>query len=285
MDHQDMCSDFRILLVDDFEVNQKIVRQHLQKGGYTVDLAANGQQAVDAFRQNRYALILMDIDMPVMDGHEAAKSIRNIEKNQLLHAGTNGSTTAKSIPIIAMSGNAAVGDDARSCLPAMDDCICKPFQRAELLQLVKKWILGPQDKMNCKEITGDCRPPEKPLRDPQAPLDLKKALQEFMGKEDILAEVLRSFIADGKEGIQAALEALRAGDYKRIQSKAHKLGGGAANLTAQKLADAAFALENAVQHESLIQVRPLLQKFEQEFCQFENYIRQNAMLSSIKESS
>jgi len=285
MDHQDMCSDIRILLVDDFEVNQKIVRQHLQKGGYTVDLAANGQQAVEAFRQNRYALILMDIDMPVMDGNEAANSIRNIEKNQLPHAGTNGSTTAKSIPIIAMSGNAVVGDDARSSLPAMDDCICKPFQRAELLQIVKKWILGPQDKMNCEEIAGDCRPPDEPLRDPQAPLDLKKALQEFMGKEDILAEVLRSFIADGKEGIQTALEALRAGDYKRIQSQAHKLGGGAANLTAQKLADAAFALENAVQQERLIQVRPLLQKFEQEFCQFENYIRQNAMLPSIKESS
>ena len=71
-----MSSDIRILLVDDFEVNQKIARQHLHKGGYTVDLAANGQQAVEAFKQNRYDLILMDIDMPVIDGYEAANSIR-----------------------------------------------------------------------------------------------------------------------------------------------------------------------------------------------------------------
>jgi CheY-like chemotaxis protein/HPt (histidine-containing phosphotransfer) domain-containing protein len=278
-----MCSDIRILLVDDFEVNQKIARQHLHKGGYTVDLAANGQQAVEAFKQNRYDLILMDIDMPVMDGYEAANSIRKIEENQLPHAGTAGHATAKSIPIIAMSGNAAAGEDAHSSLPGMDDCICKPFRRAELLEIVKKWIAGPQDTMNCKEIAGDCLPPDEPMRDPQAPLDLKKALQEFMGKEGVLADVLRSFVTNGKECIKLAQEALLADDYKRIQSQAHKLGGGAANLTAQKLADAAFALENAVQHEKLFQVRPLLQEFEQEFCHFETYLRQNAMISSIEE--
>ena len=102
-------------------------------------------------------------------------------------------------------------------------------------------------------------------------------------KEGVFAEVLRSFVANGKECIKTAREALDTGDYKRIQSQAHKLGGGAANLTAQKLADAAFALENAAQHEKLIQVRPLLQEFEQEFCQFETYLQQNAVLAPIEE--
>ena len=278
-----MCSDIRILLVDDFEVNRKIARQHLLKGGYTVDLAADGQQAVDAFKQNRYDLILMDIDMPVMDGYEAANSIRKFEQNQLSHAGAAGQANAKSIPIIAMSGNAAIGEDTGLCLPGMDDCICKPFQRAELLEIVEKWIAGPQDTVNSKEIADAGSPPDEPQRDPQAPLDLKQALREFMGKEGVLADVLRSFVENGKECIKTAQDALATGDYKRIQSQAHKLGGGAANLTAQKLADVAFALEDAAQDEKLIQVRPLLQEFEQEFCQFETYLRQNAKLASLEE--
>lgn len=278
-----MCPDIRILLVDDFEVNQKIVRQHLHKVGYTVDLAANGQQAVEAFMQNRYDLILMDIDMPVMNGYEAADSIRKIEKN-LPHAETAGNAAAKSIPIIAMSGNAVADEDARSSLPGMDDSLCKPFQRAELLQIVEKWITVTQPPVHCKEITDACSPLGEPLRAPQAPLDIAQALKEFMGEKNVLADVLESFVANARECIQTAREALFAGDYKRIQSLAHKLGGGAANLTAQKLADVAFALENAVQHEASNEIRPLLQKFEQEFCQFEAYLQQNTMLSSIEES-
>ena len=273
-----MSTDFRILLVDDFEVNQKIARLHLHKGGYEVDLAANGQQAVEAFMQNRYDLILMDIDMPVMDGFEAALSIRSIEKKRM-DAEAGDHSPAGSIPIIAMSGNAAAGDDGHPALPGMDDYIGKPFQRAELLELVEKWIAGPQ----CHKTAEACRPPVEPPAAPEPPLDMVQALTEFMGAKDVLTDVLESFVADGKACIQTAREALLTEEYSRVQSLAHKLGGGAANLTAKKLADAAYVLENAVQEGKINEVRPLLQKLEQEFRQLETYIRQNAVLASKEE--
>lgn len=277
-----MSSDIRILLVDDFEVNQKIARQHLYKGGYKVDLASNGQQAVEAFTQNRYDLILMDIDMPVMDGYEAAGAIRKVEADRAA-ADAPGMATDRHIPIIAMTGNAAAGDDNRPNLPGMDDYICKPFQRTELLELVKNWLEGSQNIKNGND-TGDARQiPDEPQSTLDAPLDITQALAEFMGNKAVLTDVLQSFVADGRECIQNAHEALHTGDCGRIQSLAHKLGGGAANLTANKMAEAAYALENTAQLEETEKIGTLLEKLEHEFCRFESYLEQNAMLDYIEE--
>ena len=277
-----MSSDIRILLVDDFEVNQKIARQHLHKGGYEVDLASNGQQAVEAFAQNRYDLILMDIDMPIMDGYEAAGAIRKIESDRAA-AEVSDLSAGSHIPIIAMSGNAAAGDDNRPTLPGMDDYICKPFQRAELLELVKKWLDGSQNTKNGNETDDACQTQGKPQITPDAPLDITQALSEFMGNKAVFTDVLQSFVTDSRECIQNAHEAMLTGDYARIQSLAHKLGGGAANLTAKELAEAAYTLENVKQPDEIDKVQPLIDNVEQAFRRFETYLGQNAMLSSTEE--
>jgi CheY-like chemotaxis protein len=277
-----MGSDIRILLVDDFEVNQKIARQHLNKGGYEVDLASNGQQAVEAFTQNRYDLILMDIDMPVMDGYEAAGAIRKIEADRAA-AEVPDPATRNHVPIIAMSGNAAAGDDNRPTLPGMDDYICKPFQRAELLELVNKWFVGTQSPNNCNQTGNACQTPNRPQNTLDNPLNIKQALSEFMGNKAVLSEVLQSFVTDSRECIQTAREAMLKGDYARIQSLAHKLGGGAANLTATELAEAAYTLENVAPPDEIDQIQPLIENVEQAFRRFESYLGQNAMLGSTEE--
>ena len=126
-------------------------------------------------------------------------------------------------------------------------------------------------------MKGDNLPQDEPGRNSDAPLDLKQALQEFMGKKEILLDVLGTFVVNGRECIQIAQNALLASDYKQIQSQAHKLGGGAANLTARKLAGAAFGVEQAVQAGEFQRVRSLLKEVERKFNEFETYLQQNAI--------
>ena len=110
-----MSAKGNILLVDDYAVNQMIAKRHLESVGYTVDVASDGSEAIGAFESKRYDLILMDIEMPVLDGWECTEKIRSLES-----AGS--SPEAGRVPIIAMSGH-VLDDDAGSYQHAgMDDC-------------------------------------------------------------------------------------------------------------------------------------------------------------------
>lgn len=114
----------KILVVDDNEVNRKIATIHVEKAGFSFDLAENGQQAVEMFKKHHYALILMDCMMPVMDGFEATEKIRQIEHEE---------NRAKRIPIIALTAS-VVDEDIQKCFKVgMDDYVAKPF-KAEVLR-------------------------------------------------------------------------------------------------------------------------------------------------------
>jgi CheY-like chemotaxis protein len=117
-----------ILLVEDNVVNQKVVMRQLQRLGYTAALAANGREAVEAARRHQYNLILMDCQMPELDGFEATRLIRNAEATGELHT-----------PIIAMTANAMAGD-REACLAAgMDDYLAKPLHIKDLQVMVERW--------------------------------------------------------------------------------------------------------------------------------------------------
>ena len=121
----------KILVVDDNTVNQKIAGLHVTKAGYEFDLATNGQEAVEMFAKNQYALILMDCMMPVMDGFEATKRIRQLEKE--VHRGYR-------IPIIALTAS-VVDDDIQTCFDVgMDDYVPKPFKAAVLKDKLSKAV-------------------------------------------------------------------------------------------------------------------------------------------------
>ena len=115
----------KVLLVEDNIINQRIIVLNLNKLGYTVDIASNGEEAVDLFKKEKYGLILMDIMMPVMDGIEATREIRKIEKPE-----------GKRIPIIALTAN-ALNSDRENCINSgMDEYMTKPFD----LNLLKEYI-------------------------------------------------------------------------------------------------------------------------------------------------
>ena len=118
----------RILLAEDNLINQKVASHMLKKFGYSLDTVVDGKEAVDALKNRHYALILMDIQMPEMDGYEATKQIRSFDGDK------------KDIPIVAMTANAMKGDREKCLDAGMNDYITKPVKPENLLAAISKWI-------------------------------------------------------------------------------------------------------------------------------------------------
>ena len=120
----------RILLAEDNKINSKVAARQLKKLGYEVDAAMNGQEAVEAMQHTKYGLVLMDCQMPVMDGFEATRTIRRMEKVRSL----------RRIPIVAMTANFSEQDRERCTQAGMDDFITKPVKINMLGELLEKWM-------------------------------------------------------------------------------------------------------------------------------------------------
>jgi len=117
-----------ILVVEDYPINQEITKELLEMMGCDVDVVDSGAEALEAVRRNSYDLIIMDIQMPEMDGYEATKEIRRIEG------------TTKHVPIVALTANALQGDREKCLSAGMDEYISKPFRAAELEAVLLKFL-------------------------------------------------------------------------------------------------------------------------------------------------
>jgi CheY-like chemotaxis protein len=207
----------RILLVEDYRANQLVAAKHLQCAGYEVDLAENGEEAVKAFAATAYDLVLMDVEMPIMDGYQATRAIRALEQER----GAEG----PGVPIVAMTAH-AVKEYLDKCLEAgMNDYVTKPLRKKTLIEMVERWTVGgpaPAD----------------------AAMDFDQALAEFENDRELLEEVLDEFLDNVRRQIDILRQALDAGDAERVRREAHAIKGGAANLTANALAEVARRLED-----------------------------------------
>jgi two-component system, sensor histidine kinase and response regulator len=235
--------DIRILLVEDYPTNQQVALRHLASAGYRVELAEDGQQAVDARKRTQYDLILMDIQMPVMDGYLATKLIRDMEienrgaliDSEKCRAGKSECRT----PIIAMTAHAIKGYRERCLNSGMDDYITKPMKRKDLLAMVEKWT-SPVPVAH----STVCEPEAPGLTpDKTAPMDYERALFEFEHDEAFLKEALKGFLGAVNNQIIAMQQAITAGNADMVRRESHSIKGGAANLTANDLSEAAFQLE------------------------------------------
>lgn len=117
---------FRILMAEDNAINQRVGKLILRKAGYDIDLVADGSEAVEAHRVQPYDLILMDCQMPIMDGFEASQIIRTMHQ-------------APQPIIVAVTANALVGERDRCLNAGMDDYLSKPFQAQQLVAVVRRW--------------------------------------------------------------------------------------------------------------------------------------------------
>jgi CheY-like chemotaxis protein len=116
----------RIMMAEDNPINQRVGKLILQRAGFTIDLVSDGNEALEAHRAKPYDLILMDCQMPMMDGFEASRQIRSLKQQP-------------QPVIIAVTANALVGERERCLKAGMDDYLSKPFQAEQLVAVVKKW--------------------------------------------------------------------------------------------------------------------------------------------------
>jgi PAS domain S-box-containing protein len=259
-----------ILLADDYPTNQQVASRHLTKAGFCVDIVDDGQQALDSYKRSSYDLIIMDIEMPHMDGFTATKAIREIEERRL---GDGIHRAPGHIPIIAMTGHAIEGFRERCLNAGMDDFVTKPVFRDDLISMVKKWLparsieeAGPGiiEKNTMRHIdssTDEANPP----------LNLNRALDEFDGDKGLLMKLINGFIDIVRGQINIIRKAISDGDMDVVRSEAHSIKGGAANLTAMDLSQLALGLEKIAKTGTKDDSLDVLSRLEQEFLRLEAF--------------
>ncbi len=248
----------RILLVEDYASNQDVALFILRQAGCWVDLAENGQEAVDAFKSKSYDLIFMDIQMPVKDGYAATDEIRAIESRLKREQ-----TDFKKVPIIAMTAHALSGYREKCLQAGMDDYITKPINRKNFLAMIDKWVLasstsGPESHHDHARLqsTRNIEPP-MPADESEAPtdnlpvIDYDLALEEFDGDIDFLNTALDHLVALAWAQLAELRKALKNDDAATLAMESHKIKGGAANLMAMRLSSAAARLEQIAKEENL----------------------------------
>ena len=255
----------RVLLVEDYPVNQQVAMRNLTGAGYSVDIACNGQEAVDSFKRGEYDLILMDVQMPVMDGIEATRIIRALERD---------ARPPQHLPIIALTAH-AVKDYIDACLKAgMDDYLIKPVWRQNLIDRVDFWITqgaSPDSAAHPDSMVSGIAP----SGDRQAgdePLDFEKALAEFEGNREFLTGLLERFLENVRNQLGTIREALDRADAEILRREAHAIKGGAANLAAVELSSAAAELEKTAKSGSLGEAAGGLEKLEKAYRRLDEFV-------------
>ena len=207
----------RILLAEDNPVNQQVAATMLRKRGHQVDVVDNGRDAVDAVAKHQYDIVLMDIQMPEMDGIEATAAIRATKKG-------------KDLPIVALTAHALSGDRERYLAAGMNGYLSKPFKPHELFAVAEGWAAGDGESVAHRE------PETKPPAPPAADLErLRRELTEA-GAADALGPILDTFLADAPKRMEALVAALQAGDLAATAKAAHAFKSASATIGAAGLA-------------------------------------------------
>ena len=230
----------RILLVEDNTVNQQVALTILRKLGLSADVAENGAQALVSLAANTYDLVLMDVQMPVMDGIEATQQIRNANSSVLDH----------DIPIIAMTAEAMQGDRERCLAAGMDDYISKPITPRALTERLTTWVGRPKRGERVDAMPAKAAPRRSEL-DGLPVFDRQSFVERLMDDEEFALEIVREYISDNPVQIGMLKESLRTNDAKATERIAHSIKGVAATLCAERVRAVALDIEKAAHADDL----------------------------------
>jgi CheY-like chemotaxis protein/HPt (histidine-containing phosphotransfer) domain-containing protein len=213
---------YRILLAEDNPINQKVARLMLEEMGHVIDAAANGKEALARLRRKSFDLILMDVQMPEIDGFETTSIIRAEEKR-----------TGKHIPIIAMTANALKGDEELCLKKGMDGYVSKPV-RFDLLASAIDNIMRGRLVENAPLESGKTDPPV---------FDKGAALSGCGGKNEVLKLLVSMFLDECPSQVEDIQKAVAARNASGLRQAAHRFKGSASQIGAHSTQAAAFRLE------------------------------------------
>ncbi len=251
----------KFLLAEDYYINQKLFKTILNNFNIDVSVADNGLEAVELAKKEKFDLILMDIQMPVMNGFDASRRIKEM-----------GVTT----PIIAVTANAIAGEKEKCIEAGMDDFLSKPFKKADLVPLFSKWLIVGDEVADLEELepasekngngnsiisavktkpaetgTGTGKNTVDSAVSPVFPdkaaemIDYNDALDTFMGEKEILLETLSEFSVRVEKQLPDMRVLLEKKDFESLCREAHSIKGGSWNLAIRKFGDAAGELEKS----------------------------------------
>ena len=248
---QEIRNQFRgdVLLAEDNPINQIVAKAMLLGLGLNVDMVSDGRAALDAVGNKQYDMVLMDCQMPEMDGYQATSEIRRNEALTGLH------TT-----IVALTAH-AMGNARQMCIASgMDDYLSKPFDTEQLCAVLERWLPGDVKEAPAAKLTGAAPPQEdahdtlstaptgaNPSPSGQVPaIDLGKSLRNLGGDESLLIRVLTLFLEGSENEVESIRDVLARGDTANAGQRAHKLIGVAGSISAKALIEAAQELEAGI---------------------------------------
>jgi len=221
----------RLLLAEDNEINQQVAREILENAGFIVDVTENGQQALDAVAHNHYDLVLMDIQMPVMDGYEAARKLRENPENDEL-------------PILAMSASVMTSDIEKAVSAGMNGHVKKPIELEQLYSALLKWI-KPDDR---RSLPSERQTRKQGIVEVILPrsisgIELDEGLGRLGGNKTLYLKLLKKFVCDFTSSADEVVERINDGDPVTAERIVHTIKGVAGNLGAAQMQKDAAALE------------------------------------------
>jgi signal transduction histidine kinase/DNA-binding response OmpR family regulator/HPt (histidine-containing phosphotransfer) domain-containing protein len=253
----------KVLVAEDNAINQQVAKEILEGAGLIVTLAENGQEALDALETSDYAAVLMDIQMPVMDGYEATAEIRRDDR-------------FKDLPVIAMTAHAMAGDDQKSLDAGMQAHVTKPIDPDNLFAVLGEWIrpggTGAPETGFREEPLATPMPPQEAaeaLPDNLPGFDIPAGLRRLQGNRRLYRKLLVDFMQSYGDAGRYIRDAVAAGRFGDAHERVHSLKGVAGNLEARALLEATMAVESQVKSvgpvapPSAQTLEPLLAKLDQ----------------------
>jgi len=256
----------RILVVEDKETNLVVARALLNKLGFEPDSARNGEEAVEKVRSASYDIVLMDSQMPVMDGFEATRRIRELEAQGKV----------RPVRIIAMTANVFKQDRERCLEAGMDDFIAKPVQPKELSSILSRNRQTGPETVSTEEA-GDANENERVENTPAAGVQANSDSPVFAAKEmqkrfdssvELIRSVIDSFTEEAPDTLERMKEAVADNDADSLKNLSHALKGSAANAGAGKIRQAALSMEDAAGKKEIDRVAGILATMEDQLNQY-----------------
>jgi CheY-like chemotaxis protein/HPt (histidine-containing phosphotransfer) domain-containing protein len=269
----------RILLVEDNEINRRVVVEIFRSTGVTVDVAEDGRRGIESLKSNRYDAVLMDVQMPGLDGYETTRMIREDRR-------------FSELPIIAMTANAMKGDREKCLQAGMNDYISKPIDTEQLFSTLKKWVVIPEVEASTIVRAEEGRAAEHGVRRPSAigggdrglskegseerggtvsslletieGIDIDDVRSRLGGNEELLLTLLKDFMKKNANVVGDIRNSLDVKDFSTAERIAHTLKGVSGNIGAYNVFTEADRLVTAIREEDHESISAFLRTTEEE---------------------